>query len=33
MEKKVLVTGGHGLVGSALNADVRIGHEVDLRDV
>lgn len=32
MEKKVLVTGGHGLVGSVLNADVRIGHEIDLRD-
>ena len=32
MEKKVLVTGGHGLVGSALHADVRIGHEIDLRD-
>ena len=32
MEKKILVTGGHGLVGSALHADVRIGHEIDLRD-
>lgn len=32
MTKKVLVTGGNGLVGSALNADVRIGHEIDLRD-
>lgn len=32
MEKKILVTGGHGLVGSALQADVRIGHEIDLRD-
>lgn len=30
--KKVLVTGGHGLVGSALAADVRIGSEIDLRD-
>jgi GDP-L-fucose synthase len=32
MNKKVLVTGGHGLVGSALHADVRIGHEIDLRN-
>lgn len=30
--KKVLVTGGNGLVGSALDADVRIGREIDLRD-
>lgn len=28
----ILVTGGYGLVGSALNADVRVGREVDLRD-
>lgn len=32
MDKKTLVTGGYGLVGSALTADVRIGHEIDLRD-
>lgn len=32
MESKVLVTGGYGLVGSALNADIRVGHEIDLRD-
>ena len=32
MDKKTLVTGGHGLVGSALHADVRIGHEIDLRN-
>lgn len=32
MHKKVLVTGGNGLVGSTLHADVRIGHEIDLRD-
>lgn len=31
-DKKVLVTGGYGLVGSALNADIRIGSEIDLRD-
>lgn len=31
-DKKVLVTGGYGLVGSALDADIRIGREVDLRD-
>lgn len=30
--KKILVTGGHGLVGSALSADIRIGREIDLRD-
>ena len=30
--KKVLVTGGHGLVGSTISADVRIGREVDLRN-
>ena len=28
--KKVLVTGGKGLVGSALTADVKIGREYDL---
>lgn len=32
MQKKVLVTGGQGLVGSALHADVRVGRELDLRD-
>jgi len=32
MNKKTLVTGGYGLVGSALHADTRIGHEIDLRD-
>jgi GDP-L-fucose synthase len=32
MDKKILVTGGHGLVGSTLHADVRIGHEIDLRN-
>jgi GDP-L-fucose synthase len=31
-EKKILVTGGNGLVGSALYADVRVGSEIDLRD-
>jgi GDP-L-fucose synthase len=30
--KKILVTGGNGLVGSTLSADVRIGREIDLRD-
>lgn len=30
--KKILVTGGNGLVGSTLTADVRIGSEVDLRN-
>lgn len=28
---KVLVTGGHGLVGSILEADVKVGREFDLR--
>ena len=32
MKKKVLVTGGNGLVGSTVAADVRVGHEIDLRD-
>lgn len=32
MNKKVLVTGGNGLVGSTLHADVRVGREIDLRD-
>jgi GDP-L-fucose synthase len=32
MHNKVLVTGGYGLVGSALYADIRIGREHDLRD-
>lgn len=31
-EKKTLVTGGHGLVGSAISADIRVGSEIDLRD-
>ena len=29
--KKILVTGGHGLVGSAINADIKIGREFDLK--
>jgi GDP-L-fucose synthase len=29
--KKLLVTGGNGLVGSAINADIKIGSEFDLR--
>lgn len=29
--RKLLVTGGHGLVGSAINANIRIGSEFDLR--
>jgi GDP-L-fucose synthase len=29
--RKLLVTGGYGLVGSAINADIRIGSESDLR--
>lgn len=28
--KKLLVTGGNGLVGSAINADIKIGREFDL---
>jgi GDP-L-fucose synthase len=32
MDKKILVTGGNGLVGSSLNADVKIGREFDLRN-
>lgn len=28
--KKILVTGGNGLVGSAINADIKIGREFDL---
>jgi dTDP-4-dehydrorhamnose reductase len=28
---KLLVTGGNGLVGSAINSDVKIGREFDLR--
>lgn len=31
-DNKVLVTGGYGLVGSAISADVRVGSEIDLRD-
>lgn len=30
--KKTLVTGGFGLVGSTINADVKIGREYDLRN-
>lgn len=30
--KKTLVTGGYGLVGSTINADIRIGKEYDLRN-
>ncbi len=30
--KKLLVTGGNGLVGSAINADIKIGSNFDLRD-
>lgn len=30
--KTILVTGGNGLVGSTLTADVRVGSEVDLRN-
>lgn len=30
MDKKVLVTGGNGLVGSAIEADVKVGREFDL---
>lgn len=30
--KKVLVTGGFGLVGSSINADIRIGSNFDLRN-
>ncbi len=29
--KKLLVTGGNGLVGSAINSDIKIGSEFDLR--
>jgi len=29
--KKLLVTGGNGLVGSAINADIKIGSDFDLR--
>lgn len=32
MNQKTLVTGGYGLVGSAITADQRVGHEIDLRD-
>jgi GDP-L-fucose synthase len=30
--RKLLVTGGYGLVGSSINADVKIGSNFDLRD-
>jgi GDP-L-fucose synthase len=30
--KKLLVTGGNGLVGSSINADIKIGRNFDLRD-
>lgn len=33
MNKKILVTGGRGLVGSAINADVKIGREYDLKNM
>ena len=29
--RKVLVTGGRGLVGSAIEAEIKIGSEFDLR--
>lgn len=31
-QKKILLTGANGLVGSEINADIRIGRECDLRD-
>jgi GDP-L-fucose synthase len=30
--KKILVTGGNGLVGSSITSDVKIGKEYDLRN-
>ena len=32
MEKKILVTGGNGLVGSSINSDIKIGKQYDLRN-
>jgi hypothetical protein len=29
--KKLLVTGGNGLVGSSINADIKIGRQYDLK--
>jgi dTDP-4-dehydrorhamnose reductase len=31
--KKLLVTGGNGLVGSSITSDVKIGKEYDLRNI
>jgi len=31
--KKLLVTGGDGLVGSSINADIKIGKQYDLRNI
>ena len=31
--RKLLVTGGNGLVGSSINSDVKIGKEYDLRNI
>jgi len=31
--KKLLVTGGNGLVGSSINSDIKIGKEYDLRNI
>jgi GDP-L-fucose synthase len=31
--KKLLVTGGNGLVGSSINSDVKIGREYDLKNI
>jgi GDP-L-fucose synthase len=31
MKKKILVTGGRGLVGSSINADIKVGREYDLK--
>ena len=31
--KKLLVTGGNGLVGSSITADVKIGKQYDLRNI
>lgn len=30
--KKILVTGGNGLVGSSIISDIKIGKEYDLRN-
>ena len=29
--KKLLVTGGNGLVGSSINSDIKIGRQYDLK--